>query len=199
MTAIDDGVGWKFGNDVMETVHDILITATIEISTSNAHTEEGIACKGNALFFIIKGDTTWRMTWGLQDLKDVISETDLLVVAEKMTHLRIMTMQGDANHRLELFRQIVDEKGIVGRDLHHQSVDLEKEIIAEVMVEVPMGSQQVDRLELLGVDILADGLTLFVVIGAAVDDHTLAGLIAHHVGVLLQLVAFERLNGNHCF
>ena len=54
MPAKDYGVGWQFGNDVMETVHDILITATIEISTSNAHTEEGITCKGDILFLAIE-------------------------------------------------------------------------------------------------------------------------------------------------
>ena len=91
MPAKDYGVGWQFGNDVMETVHDILITATIEISTSNAHTEEGIACKGNALFFIIEGDTTRCVPWGLQNLKSMMSETDRLAFFEIVIYLRVLT------------------------------------------------------------------------------------------------------------
>ena len=92
MSAINNGIGWKFGYHIMETCDDILIAATIEVSTSNTHTEEGVACKGNALFFVIKGDATRRMSWGLQNLKSVISETDLFSIFKEMPHIRIIAM-----------------------------------------------------------------------------------------------------------
>ena len=90
MTAIDHRFRGKFGNNVQKTVHHIFITATIEIGTSNTHTEEGVASKGNALFFIIEGDTAGRVSWGLQNLKCMMSETDGLARFEIMAYLWVL-------------------------------------------------------------------------------------------------------------
>ena len=53
------------------------------------------------------------------------------------------------------------------------------------MIEVSMSSQQVNGFQLLGFDIILNGLELFFEIGATIDDDTLAGIITHHIGVLL--------------
>ena len=113
MTAESNGVGRKFGYHMLETVHDFLITTAVEVSTSNTHTEEGVACKGNALFLIIEGDTTRCMTWGTQNLKGVMPETDLFAFVEEMTCLRILPAQRENDHRLELTWQIIDQVGII--------------------------------------------------------------------------------------
>ena len=64
---------------------------------------------------------------------------------------------------------------------------------AEVMVEVPVGAEQVHGLQLVVLDIVDNGVALLVVVGTTIDDDTLFGLIAHHVGVLLQEIEHERL------
>ena len=154
MTAIDHCVSREFGNDFQKTVHHLFITATIEVGTSNTHTEEGVASKGNALFFIIEGDTTGCMAWGLQYLKGVMTESDRLARFEIMTYLRVLTMQRETDHRLKLAWQIVDEVGVICRDLYLQPIGLEDEVIAEVMIEVSMRSQQMNGFQLLGFDIV---------------------------------------------
>ena len=128
-----------------------------------------------------------------------MAEADGLAFFKEMSHLWVLTVQGDANHRLKLSWKVVDEKGIIGRDLYLQTIGLENEVIAVVVIEVPMCCQQMNGFQLLGFDILLDGLMLIFKIGATINDHTLACVITHHIGVFLQLVAFESLNGYHLF
>ena len=68
---------------------------------------------------------------------------------------------------------------------------------AEVMVEMPMRTEQMHGFQFVVVDIVHQCVALFIVIGATVYDHTLLALVAHHVGVLLQEVKHESLDVQH--
>ncbi len=70
--------------------------------------------------------------------------------------------------------------------------------VAKVMVDVTVGGDEVLGLQLIVVDVLFDGLALFLVVGTAVDDDGLAGVVAHHVGVLADHIADKTLYF-HCF
>ena len=69
--------------------------------------------------------------------------------------------------------------------------------IAEVMIQMPVGGQQMNGFQPIVADILANGFTLFVVVGTTVDDDALAALVAYHVAVLLQRVTLYSLNFEH--
>ena len=80
---------------------------------------------------------------------------------------------------------------------HLQSIFIVDELIAEVVVEVAVGGQQVDGCEVVFADVFLDGCFLLRIVGSAVDDDTLAGFIADHIAVLLKHVAYETLDGKH--
>ena len=59
------------------------------------------------------------------------------------------------------------------------------------MVEVAVGGDEVDGLQIVLADVLLDGEFFGLVVGSTVDDDTLVGLVAHNVAVFLQHVAGE--------
>jgi hypothetical protein len=65
------------------------------------------------------------------------------------------------------------------------------------MVEVAMGTQQMNGLELLLFDIVDDSLSLFWEEGTAIDDNTLLRVIAYHIGVFLKGIENKCLNVEH--
>ena len=54
------------------------------------------------------------------------------------------------------------------------------------MVEVGVGQEVSHRVQPVGLNIVGDCGKLFVVVGTAVDDDSLVGLIAHNIAVLLK-------------
>jgi len=83
-------------------------------------------------------------------------------------------------------------------ELRLQTVGIIDGVVAETMVKMTMGAEQVDRAEALGLDIVEDGEALLREVGAAINDDAVVGVIAHHVGILLEAVEFEGFEG-HCF
>ena len=136
------------------------------------------------------------VSWCLQDLQFVVAESDDLIGLEEMSCLGEVPFQGYTHDILELIAQVVDEVLIFCGNLRSQSVSLEDGIDAEIMVEVPVRTEQALRFQSFFFDVLCDGRALLFVVCATVDDDTLLGIIAHHVGVFLQQIKFESFN-NH--
>jgi hypothetical protein len=69
--------------------------------------------------------------------------------------------------------------------------------VAQEVVEMAVGTEQVTGCELTVADVTDDGLALFGIVGSAVDDDALTGVVAHHVAVLGEHVAFKSLDIEH--
>ena len=72
-----------------------------------------------------------------------------------------------------------------------QSEFLVDGVVAEVMVQMAMGNEQMHRLQLVLLDIVGDGVAFFRIERAAVDDDAFLGLIAYNIAVFLQHVDLE--------
>ena len=64
-------------------------------------------------------------------------------------------------------------------------------IVAEIVVEMTMGNEEMNRLQIVLSDILGNRLAFFWIEGAAIYDDALEGVIADHVAVFLQHVDLE--------
>ena len=71
------------------------------------------------------------------------------------------------------------------------------ESVAHTMVEVAVGTEQVEGVQAIVADIQGDGSAFFLIHHAAVDDDSLMALVAHHIAVLGEYVKGKTLNGNH--
>jgi hypothetical protein len=65
------------------------------------------------------------------------------------------------------------------------------------MIQMSVGSQQVNGLELLLTDIVINSLQLFWIVGTTIDDDTLTTVITHHIAILLQRVYWDTLDVEH--
>ena len=116
----------------------------------------------------------------------MVTETDDLVGGEIASHGGILPAERCADDALKVAGYVgYDELVFVG-GLYLQAVVLVDGVDAEVVIPVSVGGKEMTGLESFTADILCEGLALVVVVGAAVDDDTLEGLIADDVGVLLK-------------
>ena len=197
MAAVDDGVGRELGDNIVKAVHEVVVIAAIEVGTSDAHLEEGVAGEGHMLFGTVEDDAARGVAWGLEDTELVVAEADDLAGEEITAYSRELALEFDADDGLELSREVGDEEIVFSVYLYLQAVSVVDGVDAVVVVEVTVGGQQVDGLQAVGADIVEDGGALLFIIGAAVDDDAFFGLVAHHVGVFGEQVANEGLDVEH--
>ena len=197
MAAVDDGVGGEFRYDVVEAGHEVVVVAAVEVGASDAHLEEGVAGEGHMFLGAVEDDAAGGMAGGLEDGELVFAKADHFVILEIAADGREGALEFDADDRLELSGQVGDEESVFGGNLYLQAVGVVDGVDAVVMVEVTVGGEQVDGFQAVAADIVADGGALLFVIGAAVDDDTLEGLVAHHVGVLGEQVTLKAFNIEH--
>ena len=86
---------------------------------------------------------------------------------------------------------------VFSTNLHLQAISMEQADNTEIMVKMAVCGQEVDGFQLLVGYIALNGLVLLFVVRTAVDDDTLASLIAHDVAVFLQRIALYTLNIEH--
>lgn len=65
------------------------------------------------------------------------------------------------------------------------------------MVEMAVGGQQMNGLQLTVAEVVAQGILLRLIVGSAVDDDAFAAFVAHDVAVFLQRVALKTLDVEH--
>ena len=197
MAAVDDGVGRELGDNIVKAVHEVVVITAVEVGTSDAHLEEGVAGEGHMLFGTVEDDAAGGVAWGFEDTELVVAEADDLAGEEIAAYGRELTLELDADDGLELARQVGDEEIVFFGNLYFQAVVVVDGVDAVVVVEVTVGGQQVDGLQAVVADIVEDGGALLFIIGAAVDNDALLGLVAHHVGVFGKQVANEGLDVEH--
>ncbi len=68
---------------------------------------------------------------------------------------------------------------------------------SKVVVNMSVGTEQVDGGEVVAEDVVLHGFALFLIPCATVDDDTFLAVITHHIAVLLQHVAHKSLDSYH--
>ena len=69
--------------------------------------------------------------------------------------------------------------------------------IAKVMIKMPVGCQQVSRMQTVVPDIAVQCIEFLLIVGTTVNDDALTGVVADHVTVFLQRVAHQTFYGEH--
>ena len=180
-----------------EAGHQVCITATFEVGTSDAHPEQRVAGERRVFFGAVEDDAAGRVAGGLQHLQAVVAEADDLARAEVSAHRGIFPAERGADDALEVAGDVGNDEVVFLGSLHLQAIGLVDGVDAEVMVPMAVGSEEMNGLQSPTVDIFGDSLTLVVVVGATVDDDTLEGVVTDHVGILLKQIESECLDGKH--
>ena len=176
---------------------NLLVGAAIEVGSSDAHAEEGVATECDALFFAIISDTTWGVTRGMEDAQGMAAEGDGVIVGEVSAYGRHLHRQGDTEDVGRLLLHGFHQELVAGMGLGFQTELTVDKSVAHTMVEVAVGTEQVDRVQAVVADILGDGGAFFLVHHTTVDDDSLVALVAHHIAVLGEHITGETLDGDH--
>ena len=197
VATVDGGVRGELCYDILQAGHEVIVVPALKVGTADTHAEEGVAGEGGVFCLAVEHHTTGGVTRGLQDRELVVAETNHLVMAEVTAYGWEVATQRCTDDGLELSGQVGDEELVLSGNLDLQTIGVVDGVDAEVVVEVAMGGQQMDRAQVLALDILRDGGSLLLIVGPAVDDDAFAGLVADYVGILLQEVTNECLDIQH--
>ena len=170
---------------------------TIKVGSADGIVEQGVTRKCHTFFFAIEEHSAARMAWGFDDLELMVSERNDFVARYIMLYGGHVVLKLQTEHGGCLLGQTAHQALVADMHLRLQSESLVDGVVAKMMVEMAVGSQQVLGHQLVVANILNDGLPLFGIIRAAIYDDTLARLIVDNITVLLQHVADKSLDINH--
>ena len=168
-----------------------------KVCTADGSLEQRVAREANALFLAIEEDAASRVAWSLDNGKAMGTELNGVLVAEQTADRWQLIADVEREELLCLLLVMGDISFVVLVDFYFQAIFIVDELVAEIMVEVTVCSKKVHRREVVLADVLLDGCLLLSIECSAVDDDTLARLIADHIAVLLKHVAHKALNVKH--
>ena len=138
-----------------------------------------------------------RVSRSAHDGKLVSAESDAVAILQQTSYRGLLVRNLHAKQLSGVQGELLQQLLVFCTDFHLQTISAIDIGIAEVMVQMSVRGYQMDGLQLIVVDILANRLKFLVVVCPTIDDDTLAALVAHHVAVLLQRVALYSLNFEH--
>ena len=146
---------------------------------------------------IIEDDATGGMAGRVNNLPAVGAEGDGIAVSQILVDGWHIQMDGNAQDLARLLLHLLHEETIVLMRFRFQTEGTEDKAVAHAVVEMAVGTEQVAGRELLITDIIDNGLTFFRIIGPAIDDDTLARLVADDIAVLSEHITGEAFDGEH--
>ena len=198
MTGIDGGVGGQLGKDIVEAGHKLGPRALGQVGSAYAHSEQGVAGEGHTLLGTIESDATGGMTWGVEHSQLVVAEGNRVAIAEQTTQRGLGEGIVDAKHIAGLPHQIGGQELIGSMYLGLQTKLGLKGVVAKEVIQVAVGTEHMDQLQVMVAQVGHNGLALFGITRAAVDDDGLqAAGTMENVGVLLQHIETESLEDDH--
>lgn len=197
VTGIDFRVGGQDSKDLLERMDNLLVGAAFEVGSSDTHAEESVATESDALFFAIVGDAARSVSRGVKDVQGMTAEGDDVTIGEVSAYRRHLHRQGDTEDVGGLLLHGFHQELVAGMCLRFQTELSVDESVAHTMVEVAVGTEQVEGVQAIVTDILVDGSAFFLMHHAAVDDDSLMALVAHHIAVLGEYVTGETFDNNH--
>lgn len=176
-------IGWQLGGEHVKRGHHVCIAAPFEVGTADAHTEKCVATEGDMFISIVKDDAAGRMARGVKNLPGMGTEGNGVAIGEITSYRRNVQMDGDAQNVARLLFHLLHEETVILMGSGFQTEGAEDIAVAHAVVEMAVGTEQMTGRELLLADIADDGLAFFRIVSAAVDDDTVARLIADHIAV----------------
>jgi len=192
---IDNGFRRQLRYDRGKAFEQLLPGTAGEVGTPYTHTEECVARKGYMLFFAIKNDAAWGMARGVEHLQLMIAKGNDVTVAQDGAYRSAGKVCSNAEaHHAALLVEVFYHRLVGGVGLGLQRKGREDEGGTKHMVEMAVGAEVVNGLQMVVADIGLDSLLLGIVKGTAVYDDALVGLVAHHVAILLKRIHLESLD-----
>ncbi len=198
VTREEDGGGRKGCGECGKTLLHGRPTALGEVGAPDAHAEECVASEGGMFLGTVEDTGALGMAGSVDDLQGEVAHTDDITMVESSTDGSLLLGELYATEGSHLFREMFHELQVLSKEFDLQGIFAEDGSIAEVMVEMAVSGKEVDRLQLVLMDVVEQGLLLLGVVGATVDDGALfGGSIGEDVAVGLEGVKCEIFN--HCF
>ena len=184
MTGINLHVGRKSHDLISQTAYQLLVIATGEVRTSDAHAEERIAREEHLLFGTIEADAARSVSRSVNHLQGVASEGNLISFVQQAAQGRHGVTVGGAQKHLALSVHIVIERGIRRMAFRQHLITVGNEAATEDVVKVRVRVNLMYGAQLFLFDVGSDGLLVGGIISAAVDDDRFARFVAYNVAVL---------------
>ena len=121
----------------------------------------------------------------------------MLVKAFTDTHEIILSEIVYTANSLGLLGHRLEQLVVSGPCLWLDPPSVVNKLVAKVVVNVSVGRYQVSYFEAIALNIFFQRLLFRLIIGAAIDNNTFLGLVAHHVGIFPDRVAYESLDIQH--
>ena len=83
MTREHDSFFWQLSNNVTQALLHLCPRAFSKIGTTDAHAEQGVACKSGMLLSAIEEARTMGMTRSLQYLQAMLTECNDIAIAQQ--------------------------------------------------------------------------------------------------------------------
>ena len=194
VTREEDGVGRKGCGERGKTLLHGRPTALGEVCAPDAHAEKCVASEGGMFLGTVEDTGALGVAGSVDDLQGEVAHTDSITMVESSTDGNLFLGELYATEGSHLFREMFHELPVLSKEFDLQGIFAEDGSIAEVMVEMTVSGKEVDRLQLLFMDVVEQGLLLLGVVGATVDDGTLfGGSIGEDVTVGLEGIKSKRL------
>ena len=137
------------------------------------------------------------MARGVEDLQAVGAELDDVIDSQITAHRGHVEGDADTQDVGGLLLHLLHEERVVGMGLGLQAEGAVDVAVAHAVVEMAVGAEQALGGEVVVADVADDGLALFGIEGAAVDDDALLRVVAGDVAVLGEHIAVESLDVEH--
>ena len=196
VAGIDGGVGREGLDEGLEGVDECPEVAAGEVGAADAVLEETVAGEEDFFFFAVVADATGGVAGAGDDGEAVAAEGDDALGGDVLAGGRVGTADRVVEDAADLFIDVVVEGTVGLRTTGRQAVELGDVVGAPEVVEMGVGEQMGYGLEVVVSDVLGDHGFFIVVVGAAVDDDGLAGVVADDVAVLAEGIDWEGFD-NH--
>ena len=193
MARVSHGRGRQGHDAFRQATDERSIVSTLEVGTPDAAHEERVARKEHACLTVVEAQSARRMSGRRNHLEHRLPEGHTVAVLQCRTHLLAeshveMVGQPFAHHERHLLPHTLIEIGVGRRSLRSQAIVAQGETVAQRVVEVQVRVEQVTDVQAVLLNIVANLPPFAFGKAAAVNDDSLAALVAHHVGVLLQRI-----------
>ena len=191
VAGIDGGVGREVLDEVFEGVDERPVVAAGEVCAAYGELEEAVAGEEHLLFLAVVADAAGGVAGAGDDGEAMVAEGDDGVLGDGLAGRTCGALHGmteDEAHLLLGMEEGVEVGGVATGGEMVAGVDVGG--IPEV-VEMGVRQEMGHRAQVVVGDVVGNGAALIVVVGAAVDDDGLAGVVADDVAVLAEWIDGE--------
>lgn len=192
MSGVDYSIVGQDKEPTTDVIYQVVEVATSQVGSSDAALEEDIAREHAMFGSAIEYQAAGGMSGHMDGFELGMSEGDKVSIVQVAAQRHRLLVQGETEHAA-LFRGFVYPEFVSLVCFGFQPEFLQHERIAEDVVQVEMRVQQVLDVQPVFEDKVFQGLFLFLVIAAGVDDGSLVGFVPDDIAVLREHIEFKSL------